>query len=619
MLSLDKTNLSQGTGNAQAHPLLITTSNIVARCRNSLPAHALMLAALIPDPKFLHHNRKVCHILEQRVLHKTYDLVTKRLKIAAKSGHDMSNALGNVYKCYTPLTAVMVDLLEAWPIAAVMQSVSITSTASAKEFGDPDAHLPRRGAQTLAKIKKIIDSGVDPDNIPAFATACEKQKLSGVAYPFWRNWPYSAEPYHFLCPDALHGIHRFFFDHDLNWGIAAISAEELDFRYLLQQPRVGRSHFKNGVSKLKQVTGHEHRELQKTFIAVIDGLADDRFIRATRALAEFRYLAQAEVISEQDIAKLKGYLSEFHQHKSAVEPFRTSKKWQIPKLERLHYLIASISDSGAPYQYSTDRTESAHIELVKEPYRHSNRKNYFSQICRILSRREKHRRFTTHLTFHLARLRKYKMLTIASPTKKLPPAHPQPPVTPVRAVTLEDILAEDLLAPKRPITDYFLDSKKADSIRSINLMTSGKIKQDPPNSFCTPCTAFHFTYKPNLRNMSINEVARRFRIPDLHSAICDYFFDHTIGPGKRLREDRVPSEVDPTFCLPFASMDVWYSVRVQNYDVNNRLLQGLLVQATERLPSLPRGRFDTCLVINDRNFMKAWDGKLDVTSGNGSC
>jgi hypothetical protein len=42
----------------------------------------------------------------------------------------------------------------------------------------------------------------------------------------------------------------------MKWSIHAIGADELDFRFSTLQPIVGFKHFKDGVSKLKQVTGH---------------------------------------------------------------------------------------------------------------------------------------------------------------------------------------------------------------------------------------------------------------------------------------------------------------------------------------------------------------------------
>jgi hypothetical protein len=44
------------------------------------------------------------------------------------------------------------------------------------------------------------------------------------------------------------------------------------------QPHTGLRHFKDGISQLKQVTGHEHQNIQQYIIAIIAGAASQEFI-----------------------------------------------------------------------------------------------------------------------------------------------------------------------------------------------------------------------------------------------------------------------------------------------------------------------------------------------------
>ena len=66
-----------------------------------------------------------------------------------------------------------------------------------------------------------------------------------------------------------------------SWG------EEIDFRFSVLHPHVGYRHFKEGISKLKQVTGREHRDVQRYIV----GTAPKEFVVAICALIDFRYLA----------------------------------------------------------------------------------------------------------------------------------------------------------------------------------------------------------------------------------------------------------------------------------------------------------------------------------------
>ena len=85
-------------------------------------------------------------------------------------------------------------------------------------------------------------------------------------------------PLYFLMLDALHQWHNFFFNHPLKWVINIMMSDELDKQLATLSYHVGEQHFKHGISKLKQVTGCKHQELQKIFIAVIVGAVPNHII-----------------------------------------------------------------------------------------------------------------------------------------------------------------------------------------------------------------------------------------------------------------------------------------------------------------------------------------------------
>ena len=133
--------------------------------------------------------------------------------------------------------------------------------AFSTSLGDPFKHLPRIGTSTLETICSL-GTIVEPwGDLSLYVRAATSHCLNGVHEPFWRNWPLS-DPSVFLPPEILHHWHRFSWDHDAKWCIRAVGNLELDFRYSLLQPRTGHWYFKAGISQLKQVTGHDQREIQ---------------------------------------------------------------------------------------------------------------------------------------------------------------------------------------------------------------------------------------------------------------------------------------------------------------------------------------------------------------------
>ena len=110
-----------------------------------------------------------------------------------------------------------------------------------------------------------------------------------------------SDPSDFINPEILHHFHKMFWDHDVKWCIHAVGAAEVDFRFSIIQTLVGHRAFDEGLSKLKQVTGRDHRAVQRYIIGVVAGAAPRKFIIAVHALLDFRYLAQAPVFMSQSL------------------------------------------------------------------------------------------------------------------------------------------------------------------------------------------------------------------------------------------------------------------------------------------------------------------------------
>jgi hypothetical protein len=297
------------------HPLFFTLSNIYGEVRMKATTHAWSCAAFMPIPKFdVHPDYQT--VLAALVWHMCMDKITTNLKTAARSGEYMPDPSGQIRWGFTPLVAWTADLPEQQLISAVAKSGSPWSLASTKEFGDSSPHTPRHGSHTLQTLYDISQS-VDPWDIHKFQAECKKHNLLGVNLPFWRDWHLS-EPSVFLVPEILHSCHKFFFDHPLNWCKNVVGKAELDARYRALPTRVGVRHFTKGVSHVDQMTGREHREIQKTIVANIAGAAPPAFVRAIRHLIDFIYQAQSPRHTDMSVATMAYMLQQFHAYKNAV-------------------------------------------------------------------------------------------------------------------------------------------------------------------------------------------------------------------------------------------------------------------------------------------------------------
>jgi hypothetical protein len=228
-------------------------------------------------------DRAIRSVLENRLIHLCLDIITNPLKLAARAGRMMADPRGYSRFCFTALASYMVDTPEAAMLACVAGKTSHLTMADYRKFGDPVRQEPRTALTTLAQLAALA-AEFNPVDLYPYICAAKAIRLNGVHLPFWRDWylqpppgiptrTLMADPCRFLTPEPLHHWHKQFWDHDMKWSIRAVGADELDFRFSTLQPIIGYKHFKDGVSKLKQVTGRTHRGIERYIVGVIAGKA----------------------------------------------------------------------------------------------------------------------------------------------------------------------------------------------------------------------------------------------------------------------------------------------------------------------------------------------------------
>ena len=120
----------------------------------------------------------------------------------------------------------------------------------------------------------------------------------------------------------------------------------------------------------------------------------------------------------------------------------------------------------------------------------------------------------------------------------------------------------------------------------------------PFRTLSTETTAFQLNFHPSLSNITVDEAAVRFKLPDLRPALADYI--------QRSRDLRSPvlkigqrRSSPPDAMLPFTHLQVWYSVRMQMRSSDaTGLTDPQRVSALLVTDDWPFGRYDTVLLSN---------------------
>ncbi|KIK35463.1 hypothetical protein CY34DRAFT_26607 [Suillus luteus UH-Slu-Lm8-n1] len=450
ILSSNKTNITALTGDHIAHPLLISLANIHMNIQLKLSLDAFVLTALLPVPKFVHKKKRMKGVLEDHLIH------------------------------------------QSMMLAMVGGKTSPVTMAMYKQFGDAFQHEPQMKSTTLAQCT-VVRSRADPLNIEAFFCEAQKFRLNGVAEPFFQDW-ILIEPSRFFTPEDLHHIHKEFWDHDAQWLICAVGESKIDFWFSILQPITGYQHFYGGISKLKQVTGHCHCDVQQYIIAVCADAAPG-VLTAVHALMQFRYCVQSPCINDDDIRHISGALDEFHSNKDSI----------------IANIVPSIHNSGVIRQWSVDVTEHANCQ---------------------------HFELTTSL------------LDAKQTTEQLENTN----------IDADDADAGADTPIKLP--HYFAIA------RALQYRPVGSVPL-PLHSFVVGHTAFHITYDPSIRNISIDRVTIKFSLPDLQPAIADFIQREVTCGDQHIYAMSSPRRGAHMAILPFDQVQVWFKVHLQETEFHD--------------------------------------------------
>lgn len=412
ILASDKTLLTNFRGDNSAWPVYLTIGNISKETRRNVSSHATVLAGYLPVPKFDCFDDKTRSLAKYRLFHECMSHLLAPLVVAGQTGKAMVCADGLIRHVWPVFAAYIADYPEQCLVACCKENRCPICTVSPNERGSHEPQSRRTVQETMFFISRNHAGERD--------TAFEAQGLRPVDQPFWQHMPFS-DIFSSFTPDLLHQLHKGIFkDHLVKWCTEIISKAELDERFRNVPSHPGLRHFKNGISHVSQWTGTEHKEMEKVFLGLLASHPNKQLVSAVRALVDFIYLASLQRHTSQTLAALRTALTTFHTHKDIFITLegRKADHFNIPKLHALEHYEELIWLFGSADGFNTELPERLHIDLAKNAYRASNRKDYLEQMTRWLERQERVDRFTAYTQWRTS--------SSATTTQEPPPSTSSP-------------------------------------------------------------------------------------------------------------------------------------------------------------------------------------------------
>ncbi|KAI0824574.1 hypothetical protein BC628DRAFT_1322418 [Trametes gibbosa] len=392
ILASDKTTLSRMSGDKSAWPVYLTLGNIAKAIRRRPSAHATILLGYLPVAKLECFSKKRRALEGYRLFHLCMTKMLAPLVAAGRDGVRMTCADGRIRHVHPILAAYIADHPEQCLVAACQENFCPKCPVPPDQRGEPVYSRLKDPARVRTVMKQAAE-GLDTP--PEFT----EWGLRAVE-PFWEHLPH-ADIFTSLTPDLLHQLHKGVFkEHLVSWVIQAMpgGANEVDSRFKAMLKHSDLRHFKNGISLVSQWTGTEFKNMEKVFLGVVAGAADERVVRAVRAVLDFIYLAHFEAHTDQSLNALHQAWRDYHHYKSVFIELEIREHFNFPKGHSMEHYEPSIRSSGTADGYSTEHPERLHIDFAKLAYGASNKQaTYIQQMTRWLERQEAVYRFSCYL------------------------------------------------------------------------------------------------------------------------------------------------------------------------------------------------------------------------------
>lgn len=574
LIGSDKTHLTNHTGDKSSYNVFVSCGNLASDIRTKCSTRAWLLVAQLPIPKW--EQEKISGVLDQRLFHKCFDIIFERAKECSKIAVMCVGPDGYRYKIRMGHGGHIADFPEQGTIVCRKYGSSPISQANKMQLGDPDPHPFRTREVILNDIKEVTarlsSQGFEEPMLSAsksrqdylqqmtkylkkYRVIAREIGVNCVTKPYWEDW-FSVEPWQIVVPDPLHQWFKLFIDHLFDWAKSLLTPAEVDKRLEVLQPHPGFRHFRNGVTRYRQHTGREQRDLLRCIVGILHGHPQipEKVMKVFRSFADFVYIGQYKSHSLKTLEYMQVALQVFHKNKHSVAHLRDGAQQQrefwIPKIEAMHHTTSLIITRGSVPQYSTEQVEAGH-QPTKQVYGATNKKEGFpAQMCCRLDGKEK-----------IHQIYGYLMWTECNPELALDEEDDQDD-SDIESDSSDSETSGQNLRPRK-VRRSNIDAAFRRKVASKLL--SSAMPKPVTNGFCgnhlsesNETTAFKLTARITFMDQTVQHMSTIYKLPDLQGAIGDYFKDERGAPSRNRKRTS-----SPNCTLDVALIDTWRQIRIQ--------------------------------------------------------
>ncbi|KAJ3835033.1 hypothetical protein F5878DRAFT_653729 [Lentinula raphanica] len=345
ILSMDKTQVTV-FHNKSVYPVYMSIGNIPKEIRRKPSCCAYILLGYLPTTNLSHiqspasRRRSIVNLFHTCMRH-----ILKPLETAGVTGVIMASGDGVQRLCHPIFAAHIGDYPEQILVMGSLTGDCPTCIVPREKIGEDTERYLLRHLQSILEALQMADEGA-----AAFIEACPPlfQCISAIT------------------PDILHQLYQGVFKHMKNWIIEAYGAHEIDAHCWRLPPNHNIRIFPKGISTLQWVSGTEHAQMLHLFLGLVaeaplpDGMSNVRLMKCLRGLLDFLFLAQYPI-------------------------------------HFMNHYVDGIKRTGTLDNFNTEYTERLHIDLAKDAYAATNKKDELLQMTRWLERKEK---VTKHALFN---------------------------------------------------------------------------------------------------------------------------------------------------------------------------------------------------------------------------
>ncbi|KAG2362202.1 hypothetical protein BDR07DRAFT_1451275 [Suillus spraguei] len=190
----------------------------------------------------------------------------------------------------------------------------------------------------------LLTTGIKSGECPKYLPECG---IKPIFKPFWLDLLHT-NIFQSITPDMLHQLYQGIIKHLIEWIKEAYSSAKIDAHCHQLPPNHNICLFLKGISSLSRVSGMEHNQI-------------------------------CCFLLDQTLALLDDALTHFHDNKDIFLDLGICSNFNLLKLHGFRHYAHMIKMYGTTDNYNTEYTEHLHINLTKDTYRATNRKDEYKK------------------------------------------------------------------------------------------------------------------------------------------------------------------------------------------------------------------------------------------------